>query len=536
MKNDELRTGFGEHGEGVKLIEPDDIKRNEELFKIYGMSVVTSDKISVNRSIPDFRHPECLKKRYLKYLPPVSIIIIFNNEIFSVFKRTLHSLYNRTPHELIKEVILVNDNSTFEYLYDSLKSYIDDNFSDIYFKIINLESRHGLMRARMIGVEAAQSEFVFMMEPHCEMTYNWLPPLIEPLLVNIRTVTVPIVDNVEYTQLNYYENDRGNLGSRGVFDWDLEYQKLKRFSFIDDQKLEPFLTPIMTGGIFMIRKSYFQYLGPYDEELLIWGAENIEMSLKIHLCGGQLLEVPCSRIGHIFRAFTKSRKHESGKDFLYFNRKRIVEVWFEEFKNYVYRRHPERYNIDDVGNLTKPMKIREELNCKSFSYFLEVIAPDLLRTYPLNTPAFASGRIQLMNENLCLESSLKPDNPAMLKECQDPTVFIQEFELSWYRDIRMVNTEICLDFHQATFTICHLLGGNQIFKYDLRTKQIISVARRLCLQADIANRSLKFDKCDETLNSQKWVWSSFVNETMLDRWKESGRAMDESGEYYFDEY
>lgn len=165
-----------------------------------------------------------------------------------------------------------------------------------------------------------------MMEPHCEMTYNWLPPLIEPLLDEKRIVTVPIIDNIEYRKLYYYENDKGNKGSRGVFDWDLEYQKLQRLPIEESKALDPFLTPIMTGGVFMIRKEYFFEIGPYDEELLIWGGENIEMSLKIHLCGGQLLEVPCSRIGHLFRQFNVFRKHEKGIDFEHFNRKRVVEV------------------------------------------------------------------------------------------------------------------------------------------------------------------------------------------------------------------
>jgi len=178
VQRDALRTGFGEKGKGEKLTDAAEIKSNEELFEQFGMSVVISDKISVNRSVPDYRHRDCLKKKYFRELPRVSIIIIFNNEIFSVFKRTLHSLYNRTPHELIEEVILVNDNSTLDYLYDPLQRYVDENFPKLDIKIINLNKRHGLMQARIIGAQAARSDYLFVMEPHCEMTYNWLPPLI----------------------------------------------------------------------------------------------------------------------------------------------------------------------------------------------------------------------------------------------------------------------------------------------------------------------------------------------------------------------
>lgn len=448
------RTGFGEHGKGEKLEVPEDIKKNEELFKQYGMSVLISDKMSVNRSIPDFRHPDCMKKKYFSQLPKVSIIIIFNNEVFSVFKRTLHSLFNRTPHKLIEEVILVNDNSTLDYLYGPLQKYIDKHFSKLSFKIINLRQRLGLMKARVVGAKAAKSDFLFVMEPHCEMAYNWLPPLIEPLLGNPRTVTVPIIDNVEYKKLMHYEHDKGNLGSRGVFDWWLDYKTLTRT--IDGVRkanwLDPFSTPIMTGGVFMIHKKYFFEIGPYDEELLIWGAENIEMSLKIHLCGGELLEVPCSRIGHYFRAFTKSRKHESGIDFLSFNQKRIVEVWFDDYKEIIYEKNSAVLNIDG-GDLTKAKELKEKLNCKPFKYFLDVIAPDLLERYPLNQPSFAAGRIQLLNESLCLEAENEPYTTIKLKKCNSNNQN-QAFELSFFRDIRVIYSELCMDSYKVMLWDC----------------------------------------------------------------------------------
>lgn len=459
MKRDLQRVGFGEHGKGEVLREINDINENERLFEENGMFVLVSDKISVNRSIPDFRHENCLKKKYYAKLPRISIIIIFNDEIFSVFKRTLHSLYNRTPHELVKEVILVNDNSSKEYLYSPLRIYIEEHFPQFKFHIINLNQRHGLMQARVIGAKAAKSEFLFIMEPHCEMTYNWLPPLLQPHVEKERIVTVPIVDNIEWKELYYYENDRGQLGSRGVFDWNLEYFKLNRFPTELDKSLDPFLIPIMTGGIFMIRKNYFFEIGPYDKELLIWGAENIEMSLKINLCGGNLLEVPCSHIGHVFRAFTKSRKHESGIDFETFNRKRIVEVWFDEYKEYVYMRHRSKYDSVDVGDLAEAKKVKKSLNCKPFKYFIEHIAPDLTKTFPLIEVPFAYGQIKLHDHELCIELDDSEEKfKTKLNQCeeQQQSTNKQFFELSWYRDIRVKESNLCIDAYELSIANCRL--------------------------------------------------------------------------------
>lgn len=56
MQYESSRTGPGEQGQSFVLTEPDDIELNKKLFNDYGFYAVTSDKISVNRSLPDIRH------------------------------------------------------------------------------------------------------------------------------------------------------------------------------------------------------------------------------------------------------------------------------------------------------------------------------------------------------------------------------------------------------------------------------------------------------------------------------------------------
>lgn len=51
------RKGPGEQGEAFVLEDPQEISFNKKLFEEHGLYVLVSDKISVNRSVPDSRPP-----------------------------------------------------------------------------------------------------------------------------------------------------------------------------------------------------------------------------------------------------------------------------------------------------------------------------------------------------------------------------------------------------------------------------------------------------------------------------------------------
>lgn len=70
----------------------------------------------------------------------------------------------------------------------------------------------------------------------------------------------------------------------------------------------------------------------------------------------------------------------------------------DDYKNVVYSRDPSRYERVDAGDLTYQKSIKENLKCKSFDYFIENVAPDMLEFYPLvDPPPFARGAVRLSN-------------------------------------------------------------------------------------------------------------------------------------------
>lgn len=100
----------GEVGAAVH-ISPEDEARQQELFKLNQFNLMASDMISLNRSLKDIRLEGCKTKKYNKYLPDTSIVIVFHNEAWSTLLRTVWSVINRSPRTLLKEIILVDDKS-----------------------------------------------------------------------------------------------------------------------------------------------------------------------------------------------------------------------------------------------------------------------------------------------------------------------------------------------------------------------------------------------------------------------------------------
>lgn len=54
----------------------------------------------------------CKTQVYSETLPAASIILCFYNEAWSVILRSLHSIKRNTPDHLLREIVLVDDNST----------------------------------------------------------------------------------------------------------------------------------------------------------------------------------------------------------------------------------------------------------------------------------------------------------------------------------------------------------------------------------------------------------------------------------------
>ncbi|XP_033087153.1 polypeptide N-acetylgalactosaminyltransferase 3 isoform X2 [Trachypithecus francoisi] len=243
-----------------------------------------SDRISLHRDLgPDTRPPECIEQKFKRCppLPTTSVIIVFHNEAWSTLLRTVHSVLYSSPAILLKEIILVDDASVDEYLHDKLDEYVKQ-FSIV--KIVRQRERKGLITARLLGATVATAETLTFLDAHCECFYGWLEPLLARIAENYTAVVSPDIASID---LNTFEFSKpspyGSNHNRGNFDWSLsfgweslpDHEKQRR-----KDETYPIKTPTFAGGLFSISKEYFEYLGSYDEEMEIWGGENIEMSFR----------------------------------------------------------------------------------------------------------------------------------------------------------------------------------------------------------------------------------------------------------------
>ncbi|XP_051870740.1 polypeptide N-acetylgalactosaminyltransferase 10-like [Pristis pectinata] len=520
IQADAARSGFGEQGEPVPMSDED---RTDEAYSENGFNIYVSNKISLNRSLPDIRHPNCKKKLYLEKLPNTSVIIPFHNEGWSSLLRTVHSVLNRSPPELVAEIILVDDFSDREHLKKRLEEYMAQ-FPKV--RIMRTRKREGLIRTRLLGASVATADVLTFLDSHCEANVNWLPPLLDRIAQNRKTIVCPMIDVINNDHFGY--NTQAGDAMRGAFDWEMYYKRIPIPPELrKPDPSDPFESPVMAGGLFAVDRKWFWELGGYDSGLDIWGGEQYEISFKVWMCGGRMEDVPCSRVGHIYRKYVPYTFPGGGG--LPRNLKRVAEVWMDEYAEYLYQRRPEFRHVS-AGDMNLQKELRNSLNCKSFKWFMTEVAWDLPKYYPpIEPPASAWGEIRNVGTGLCVDSKhgssgsqLKLD--VCIKDGEDePWSHEQIFTLGWREDIRPGDflhvRKYCFDAisqnSQVTLFDCHGMRGNQLWKYK-KGKILYHPVSNSCMDCSAKDKNIFMNICNPSSPTQQWIFEN-INATVLEK-------------------
>ncbi|XP_070554390.1 polypeptide N-acetylgalactosaminyltransferase 10-like [Ptychodera flava] len=520
IQADAQRHGPGEQGKPY-ILSPEEKQRERQDFSKHGFNKHISDVISIDRAIPDIRDPRCKTLKYFSKLPNASIIIPFHNEALTILQRTVHSILNRSPPELLHEIILVDDFSDHEECKTPLEDYMARHPK---VRIIRATKREGLIRTRLLGASRARGQVLIFLDSHCECNVNWLPPLLERIALNRGCIACPMIDVIGNSDF-HYETQAGDA-MRGAFDWELYYKRIPINEAEQKRRghpSEPFMSPIMAGGLFAVDRLYFSEIGGYDAGLEIWGGEQYDLSFKVWMCGGIMEDVPCSRVGHIYRKFSPY-SFPSGPGSTNANLMRVVEVWMDEYKEYFYQRRP-HLRGQKFGDISAQLELKKRLNCKSFKWYLTEIAPDILKYYPpVEPPPYAWGEVKNVGRDLCLDGAGGRDGSRVkVRRCKTDNTSPnsdQYFQMTWHVDLRPGRSKNCLDVAGSspgtfiTFYPCHGQKGNQHFVYYQDSGLMYHPVSNKCMDARQDGEDVAMSICNKQESTQQWHFKNY-NATLL---------------------
>ena len=189
-------------------------------------------------------------------------------------------------------------------------------------KFYRFEDNKGLIHSRRFGCQKATGDTVFVLDSHVEVKPGFLEPLLKVVDNNYKAIAAPVFNFWNTFDNTYYFFDGHALGFDHYLTW----------MIIDNPKDgRNFRTPAILGGAFLAAKKFLEEIEYFGQCMEGWGAENIEIGLKTWMCGGEMLQVPCSRVLH-YAAKRAPMLHSGRKKSAHFHHNTgiIVKSFFSE--------------------------------------------------------------------------------------------------------------------------------------------------------------------------------------------------------------
>uniref|UniRef100_A0A8C4GKG0 Polypeptide N-acetylgalactosaminyltransferase n=1 Tax=Dicentrarchus labrax TaxID=13489 RepID=A0A8C4GKG0_DICLA len=421
---------------------------------------VESDKLRMDRAVPDTRHDHCRHKQWKSELPASSVVITFHNEARSALLRTVVSVLKKSPPYLVKEIILVDD-----YSDNPEDGALLGKIEKV--RVLRNDRREGLMRSRVRGADAATAPVLTFLDSHCECNDHWLEPLLERVAEDKTRVVSPIIDVINMDNFQYVG---ASADLKGGFDWNLvfkwDYMTLDQRRARQGNPIAPIKTPMIAGGLFVMDKEYFELLGKYDMMMDVWGGENLEISFRVWQCGGSLEIIPCSRVGHVFR-----------------------------------KQHPYTFPGGSgtvFARIQSRLEMKKRLSCKPFKWYLENVYPEL-RVPDHQDIAFGA----LQQGGNCLDTlGHFADGVVGVYECHNAGGN-QEWALTKDKSVKHMDFKLKPISKDICNIYCIILKWEQIES----NSKLRHVGSNLCLDSRSARMGgLTVEVCSPSLN-QQWKFT-----------------------------
>lgn len=295
----------------------------------------------------------------------VSIIIPYYHEEWFRIQMTLRSILRHTDMQRIEEILLVSDGNDQRGIFERELKAMHQKV-----QVIVNEENKGLIVTKMETAARATAPVLMFLEPHVVVTPQWLEPLLARLEEEPKALVMPSLDVLNKDMTTYLRMQF--LYWR--FEWNLNLiadNPLRK----DIDTSAPYPSPATSGGIYAIRKEWWDHLEFFDPELIRWGGDHVEASHKVWRCGGRIEIHPCSRVGHWFRE-EKDRPYTVQVPDVVRNYKRLAEVWLDGHRKSFYKVKPEAQSMH-IGTLKEMKAARERLKCHDMDWYLKHVDVEL---------------------------------------------------------------------------------------------------------------------------------------------------------------
>jgi LPS sulfotransferase NodH/GT2 family glycosyltransferase/SAM-dependent methyltransferase len=209
--------------------------------------------------------------------PACDVVIVSHNEGVYL-RRTIDSLRPGLPPG--GKIVVVDDAST-----DGSADELQDEAAVV---VVRPGERLGVSRSRNLGASYTGGHTVVFCDAHIEAPRSWASPLLGVLEDPAVGAVGAVISNLKNRTSKGY-----GLGFCGP---------ALKWKYLPLQGREPYPVPLLGGAFFAMRREVFDYVGGFDEGMVLYGIEDAEMSLRLWLVGYQCRLVPALDVAHLFRA------------------------------------------------------------------------------------------------------------------------------------------------------------------------------------------------------------------------------------------
>jgi glycosyltransferase involved in cell wall biosynthesis len=210
----------------------------------------------------------------------LSAVVISLNEGESL-RRTVDNLRDTLPPQ--SEIIVVDDGST-----DGSVDFLGDGYPGVM--LLRPAERLGVARARNLGARHATGDVLVFSDAHVRVPEGWSGSLLELLdRPNVGAVAPAIGMMQPAAAASTGYGQKWSDASLAV-------------GWLGQQSSTPYPVPLLCGCFLALRRDVFHEIGGFDSGMVLWGAEDSELSIRLWTLGYECWVAPEVDVQHAFRA------------------------------------------------------------------------------------------------------------------------------------------------------------------------------------------------------------------------------------------